>query len=312
MVNGATQFIVLQIIRGRKNKRGNTFDARCTTSPGRRRGEGESNDELEPHCCVRFVRQQCASDNAHNHRATETQVTCITNLKKNFTPISMTTTMTHSKKSGVACSVGKVCTYTLCTTSNTRKKTRRDEINTGCCWNKFSDFKSLESSDSVQRIEGGQGIQQGRQPDNRREACGRYRSSSVHPDRFPPFLSQDWWYAFSASVLVEIGHLHIAPGIEMCSHLNSYTLRVIHQFSMCQRGGDVGCLQHYKTQLLFAEGGEGDELEGRSTLPRADKNSPPSSQQNPFMKRGPAWRSREGRRHTTSKRGSERWRRGGW
>ena len=41
--------------------------------------------------------------------------------------------------------------------------------------------------------------------DNLEEACGRYRSSTVHPDRFPPFLSQDWWYAFSASVLVETG-----------------------------------------------------------------------------------------------------------
>ena len=81
------------------------------------------------------------------------------------------------------------------------------EINTGCCWNKFSEFKSLESSFSVQRIEGGQGYP-GRtrkttgQPD---EACGRYRSSSVLPDRFPPVLSQDWWYAFSASVLIKTG-----------------------------------------------------------------------------------------------------------
>ena len=68
------------------------------------------------------------------------------------------------------------------------RKMRRDEINTGCCWNKFSEFKSLESSDSVQRIEGcqedpGRTRKTTGEPD---EACGRYRSSSVHPDRFPP------------------------------------------------------------------------------------------------------------------------------
>ena len=96
---------------------------------------------------------------------------------------------------------------TVCSTSNTREKKRRDEVNTGCCWNKVSEFKSLESSDSVQRIEGGQG-DPGRtrkttgQPE---EACGGYRRSPVHHDRFPSFLSQDWWYAFSASVLVETG-----------------------------------------------------------------------------------------------------------
>ena len=49
-----------------------------------------------------------------------------------------------------------------------REKTRRDEINTGCCWNKFSEIKSLESSASVQRIEGGQG-----DPGRTRKATGK-------------------------------------------------------------------------------------------------------------------------------------------
>ena len=38
-----------------------------------------------------------------------------------------------------------------------KRKTRRDKINKGCCWNKFSEFKSLESSDSEQRVDGDQG-----------------------------------------------------------------------------------------------------------------------------------------------------------
>ena len=113
--------------------------------------------------------------------------------------------MTPRKKSvttDVICSVGKVCTYTLlmtvCSTSNIRE-TRRDKINTGCCWNKFYDFNSLESSDSEQRVKGCQG-------DPRRtrkttikpeEACGKCRCSSVHPDRFPPLLRQAWWYVLS-------------------------------------------------------------------------------------------------------------------
>ena len=29
------------------------------------------------------------------------------------------------------------------------------------------------------------------------EACGRCRSSSVHPGRLPPFLRQAWWYVLS-------------------------------------------------------------------------------------------------------------------
>ena len=107
-------------------------------------------------------------------------------------------TKKKSVRTDVACSVGKVCTHTLlmtvCTTSNIRE-TRRDKINTGCCWNKFSEFKSLESSDSEQRVKGGKGIQE----DNKKleESRGRYRGSSVPPDRFPPFLRQAWWCVVS-------------------------------------------------------------------------------------------------------------------
>ena len=113
---------------------------------------------------------------------------------------------------------------TACSTSNTSEKIRRDEINTGCCWNKFSEFKSQESSDLCNSSKGVRGIQEepGRQPDNRREACGRYRSSSVHPDRFPPFLSQDWWYTFSASVLVETSRDRSCP-VSTVHHRNLST-----------------------------------------------------------------------------------------
>ena len=48
------------------------------------------------------------------------------------------------------------------------------------------------------------GIQEepGRQQE---EACGRYRSSSVHPDRFPPFLRQAWWYVRSIQSWSRLG-----------------------------------------------------------------------------------------------------------
>ena len=46
---------------------------------------------------------------------------------------------------------------------------------------KISEFKSLESSDSVQRNEGGQG-NHGKTTGQPEEVCGRYRSSSVRPD----------------------------------------------------------------------------------------------------------------------------------
>jgi len=44
---------------------------------------------------------------------------------------------------------------TVCSTSNIREKHEGIKISTGCCWNKFSE-KSLESSDSEQRVKGGQ------------------------------------------------------------------------------------------------------------------------------------------------------------
>ena len=115
------------------------------------------------------------------------------------TTMTMPMTMTHSEKSvqqsleawpyrhkrrgrdpakksvtiDVACSVGKVCTYTLlmtaCSTSNIRE-TGKDKINTGCCWNEFSEFKSLEYSDSEQRVKEGHGDpRSGRQQENRRK-----------------------------------------------------------------------------------------------------------------------------------------------
>ena len=65
-----------------------------------------------------------------------------------------------SVKAGAACSVGKACTYTrlkmtVCSTSDRLEK-HMGKRKTGCCWYKFSEFKSLESSDSVQHNEGNQ------------------------------------------------------------------------------------------------------------------------------------------------------------
>ena len=112
----------------------------------------------------------------------------------------MTPRKKKSVRTDVACSVSKVCTHTLlmtvCSTSNIRE-TRRDKINTGSCWNNFSEFRSLESSDSEQRVKGGQPGRTRKTTGKPEEACGRYRCSSVNPDRFPPFLRQAWWYVVS-------------------------------------------------------------------------------------------------------------------
>ena len=108
-----------------------------------------------------------------------------------------------SVNADVACSVGKVCTYTLlmtvCSTSDMREKHEGIRNNTSCCWSKFSEFKSLEPSDSEQRVDGGQGDpgRTRKTTEKPEEACGKYHSSSVHPDRCPPFLRQAWWYVFS-------------------------------------------------------------------------------------------------------------------
>ena len=102
----------------------------------------------------------------------------------------------------VACSVGKVCTYTLlmtvCSTSNTRE-TRREKINTSCCWNKFSEFKSLESSDSEQRVKGVKRIQEepGRQQENGRKRVASTVANQSTLIAFPPFLRHAWWYVLS-------------------------------------------------------------------------------------------------------------------
>ena len=42
--------------------------------------------------------------------------------------------------------------------------------NTGCCWYKFSEFKSLESSDSVQHNEGNQETRRNRGARTRKQA----------------------------------------------------------------------------------------------------------------------------------------------
>ena len=116
------------------------------------------------------------------------------------------------------------------------RKTRRDKINTGCCWNRFSEFKSLESSDSVQRIQGGQG-----DPGRTRkttgkpeEACGRYRSSSVHPDRFSPFLSQAR-YVFSPQSWSRPGQ--VLPSLDCSNVARQPTCEKSQrtQFAQCQQ-----------------------------------------------------------------------------
>ena len=86
----------------------------------------------------------------------------------------------------VTCAIGKVCTCTLlmtkCSTSNTKrkKKTKRCKKH-GCWWNRNCLIsKSLESSDSVQQKKR-EPRDPGRHPE---DTCGKYRSSSVLPDRF--------------------------------------------------------------------------------------------------------------------------------
>ena len=115
--------------------------------------------------------------------------------------------MTPRKKSvttDVACSAGKVCTYTLlmtvCSTSNIRE-TRRDKKLTHA----VAGINSLNSNRWNPRIQSNASKRWGHGDPGRirkttkkpEEACGRYRSPSVHRDRFPPFLRQAWWYVLS-------------------------------------------------------------------------------------------------------------------
>ena len=66
---------------------------------------------------------------------------------------------------------------TVCSTSGHKEK--HVEINTGCYRNKLSEFESLESSDSVQRNEGGQGYL-GRQPGSpKKSVAGTVAHQSV-------------------------------------------------------------------------------------------------------------------------------------
>ena len=83
-------------------------------------------------------------------------------------PMTMTMTMTHSKRSIRQSLVawphrrerrGHDPVITVCSTSDHKEK-HMGKRNTGCCWYKFSEFNSLESSDSVQRNEWGQGMDQ--------------------------------------------------------------------------------------------------------------------------------------------------------
>ena len=96
-----------------------------------------------------------------------------------------------SVKADVTCAVGKVCTNTLlmavCNTSNTKRKTRREGINTSCCWNKFSEFGVagiVGFCATKRRVPGDPGRQQ-------EEKCGKYLSSSVRPDRFPSLFGSE-------------------------------------------------------------------------------------------------------------------------
>ena len=82
----------------------------------------------------------------------------------------------------------------------------RGKENTSCSWKKFSEFNSLESSDSVQHNEGDQGAgDPGQQPDNRRKCVA---STVAHQSVLVSFhlsLSQDSCHASSSSVLDETG-----------------------------------------------------------------------------------------------------------
>ena len=60
---------------------------------------------------------------------------------------------------------------TACSTLDHKEK-HMGKRNTGCCWYKFSEFRSLEPSDSVQRNEGGQGNQENHEESKRKSVSG--------------------------------------------------------------------------------------------------------------------------------------------
>ena len=98
-----------------------------------------------------------------------------------------------------ACSIGKVCTYTLprtvCSTSNMRCTRKITQQNTGCCWNKTSNSnrwtpRILSNTTEKSGRPGGDGrAREARTKHTPEEEVGKYRSSSVTPVFQPNFLT---------------------------------------------------------------------------------------------------------------------------
>ena len=125
----------------------------------------------------------------------------------------------------MACSVGKVCTYTLlmtvCSTSNMREKHEGIKLTKAVAGinslnsNRWNPWKQGNASKGCQKDPG----RTRKTTEKLEEACRRYRSSSVHHDRFPPFLRQAWWYVFSLQSWSRPGPL--LPSLD-CSSTNSF------------------------------------------------------------------------------------------
>ena len=101
---------------------------------------------------------------------------------------------------------------TVCSTSDRLEK-HMGKWNTGCCWYKFSEFKSLESSDSVQHNEGNQETRRNRRARTRKQATkerGQVSELISPACWFPPFLDCRRRYSIS-SILAEAGNVQSRP-----------------------------------------------------------------------------------------------------
>ena len=105
-------------------------------------------------------------------------------------------TAKKSVRTGAACSVGKACTHTRlnwkCAVRRIAwRSTWENETQAVPSWYKFSEFKSLESSDSVQNNEGNQETKRNRGAKTRKQATKERRQVSelISPACWcPPFL----------------------------------------------------------------------------------------------------------------------------
>ena len=142
---------------------------------------------------------------------------------------------------------------TVCSTSDLKEKTRWKKSNTGCCWCKFSEFELLESSDSVQHNKGGQG-DPGRHPDSPKKCVA---SSVAHQSVLIAIhisLGLDWWYAFSASVLVETGLGNLSSRNFWLFNPSRSSRTSIHQDVLDRYSRALACSRNFAlSRMLYAE-----------------------------------------------------------